>query len=208
MACLAARAVTSEPLKRFHFRNDFPPAGEPNTPVASCPTPLIGPRVPLSALRGAQHITPHQVELLTSSVSVPAKASRERPGLRSSREHWQNPALPVHTESTTSLRPSLRSQRHTCMSRPWLTPPDTDPKAPPPLNVCRCLWAPPHRSGQRRTSEGESCESAGVRGELLPEEATGSLQCVDPNDRAPQMAVQDLLSPPGVQVPDVDLTLP
>lgn len=62
------------------------------------------------------------MKVLTSSVSFPAKASRELPGLLSSMEHWQNPTLPVHTESTTSLRPSLRSQRHTCMSRPWLLP--------------------------------------------------------------------------------------
>lgn len=40
-----------------------------------------------------------------------------------------------------------------------------------------------------------------------PDECTGRLQCPDPNDRVPRMAFQDLLSPPGVHVPNVDLTL-
>lgn len=44
--------------------------------------------------------------------------------------------------------------------------------------------------------------------EILPNECTGSLQCADPDDGVPRMAFEDLLSPPGVQVPDVDPTLP
>lgn len=41
-----------------------------------------------------------------------------------------------------------------------------------------------------------------------PDEGLCSLQCADPGDGATGVAVQDLLSPPGVQVPDMNGTLP
>lgn len=84
---------------------------------------------------------------LTSCICSPGKAIRKLPELLCSRDPWQKPTLPVHSESTTLLRPWLKSHTHSRMSRPWLLPTrprETHTKKTKKNWVAMLLKSPPH----------------------------------------------------------------